>query len=160
MKIRIMAFMPTAVLALFALGFLTGCPGPATGTPEPVVVQFFEYLNAGDSGSAQQVCTERALDQEMDRGGNAFNHMRDEYDSGDNIYTLDKLISDIRGNTAEIWSRDNEDLRIILINVGTSWRIDEFEFRDGGGRAPDDDRDRENGDNADDDRERRTRNDE
>ncbi len=151
-----------AILGMFLLWLVPGCPQTSEVPSEDIVVEFFEYLYDGDSGSAQALCTERALDQEMERGGNAFNHMRDEYSSGDNIYIEAKLVADVRGNTAEVWSRDDEDLRIILIKVGNVWKIDEFEFRSPArddrddDRRMDDDEDEENGD-EDDGRRRRDR---
>ncbi|MCX6645874.1 MAG: hypothetical protein NTY09_05915 [bacterium] len=139
-------------LGVMSLFFVSGC---LNQTPEKVVEKFFAALYEGDSGSAQKFCTERALAQDLSTGDNAFTSLRDDHSSGDNNFVEDKLVSDIRGNTAEVWSRDDEDLRLILIKKGMSWVIDEFQIptsttRDRGANTDDEEADNTNNDNTDD----------
>lgn len=114
-----------AALGVLSALLMTGC---TQQTPETVVEKFFGNLYAGDSGGAQKYCTTRAMEQTLDNGDNAFNTLRDDHTSGDNVYVASKLVSDVRGSTAEVWSRDDEDIRLILIKANGVWRIDEFQI--------------------------------
>ena len=159
MKTRKVSHLNILTIALVILGALSmllisGC---TQQTPEVVVEKFFGHLFDGDSGSAMKYCTDRAMDQSLDNGDNAFNEVRDEIATGDNIFTESKLISDVRGNTSEVWSRDDEDTRIILINRNGVWRIDEFQLSSGGGRdrGRDEDAGEDEDEDADEDQDRR-----
>lgn len=125
-KRRVMVVAGLVVLALIAT--MTGAGCRKKSTPEKTVAQFFEYLYAGDSGSARTLCTSSALEQE-ENGQRVFNRIRDEHSRGDNVYTENKLVVDIRGNTAEVYSRDDESLRLLLVKEGDRWLIDEFRLQ-------------------------------
>jgi hypothetical protein len=134
-------FGPIVFLALAVLlGVLSaaGCR-KSEGEPKDVVVKFFEHIYDGDYGSAMPYCTDRCLRQVLDDGTLAFNKVRQDFSSGGNIYTESKLVSHLKGtNTCEIYSEENEDLRIWLIKQDGKWMIDEFEYR-----RPERDRDRD-----------------
>lgn len=121
----------TILLSIFASALIfssLGCTETPAQDPEQTVVKFFDYLYQGDFGSAQRLCTSRALDQ-TDGGENAFSKIRDDHSSGTNDYTENKLVTDIRGNTAEVYSREDENLRILLVKSDSGWKIDEFQWR-------------------------------
>ena len=134
---------------------IAGCQrGGSSGDPKDVVVAFFEHMYDGDYGSAMPYCTDRCMRQVLDDGTLAFNQIREDYSSGGNIYTMSKLVSHVKGtNTCEIYSEENEDLRIWLILENGKWMIDEFEYRD----ANDRDRDRNGDEEEDEDEEDRRR---
>ena len=129
-----------AVCMLFAAA-ASGCR--KSNKPKEVVVKFFEHLYDGDYGSAMPYCTDRCMRQVLDDGGLAFNKVRDDHDSGGNIYTESKLVSHVKGeNTCEIYSEEDEELRIWLVRENGIWMIDEFEYREED-RDRDRDRDRD-----------------
>jgi len=148
---RIILTAMLIALGLISLLFVSGC---FFDKPEKVVEKFFKALYDGDSGTAQKYCTARALDQDLSNGDNAFTTLRDDHTSGDNNFISTRLVSDVRGNTAEVWSRDEEDIHIILIKTGGTWKIDEFELSassnsDRNNDNADNNRDEANNDNND-----------
>lgn len=144
-------FSRAVLLALIALACILtigGCQRlGSVGDPKDVVVTFFEHMYEGDYGSAMPYCSERCMRQVLDDGTLAFNKVRADYSSGGNIYTMSKLVSHIKGtNTCEIYSEENEDLRIWLVLSDGKWMIDEFEYRRPAARDRDRDADEDEGD--------------
>jgi len=143
MRATRLSFLSLTILIGLSL-FLTFCAAgcSVSGDPEAVVVEFFEALYEKDYGSAIVHYSDRCLDQVTAGGENAFTKIREDHSSGGNIYTESKVVSNEHGdNTCEVYSEDNEDLRIWLIRQNGKWAIDEFEFRratrDAGGDGDD-----------------------
>jgi len=128
----------TVILLLGAIG----CTGSGGGSAKMQVVNFFDAMYEQDYGSALPYCTQRAIDS------SEWSRIREDHSTGGNIWTESKIVEIEHGSrTIEIYSQDNENLRLWVIKTDAGWMIDEFEYR----RSSSSDRDRDRDDEPEED---------
>ncbi len=127
MKKSILPALIAIIVAVLLIPLISGC---GSRTPEQTVSGFFKAIEDGNYNKAKTFITTRMRNEAGD-SDEAFDEMAESpgMEMGDNPWAdADNLLSEITGDTANVWHKDFSMMKWVLKKEGGKWKIDDVDF--------------------------------